>query len=149
MKPTEDDSLVNFIKVPDATSPYFFDITVKHYSGMKASFSHGTIKVKDHEWDWSGNFVTFVEQATLVTEIDVPKPAGWDQLPDNQKGTLAELRDISPIAHVGDGNTVKVGDDAAQIYADDILQNVSTLQHFINTNADFDRSCYQRWIQAP
>ena len=124
MRPTKDDNITNYVKVPDPLSPYRFDINIKSYGEEEANWTDGLIVVDGQEWDWFGSLSGQQKIKVNATVLDVPTPKGWDQIPEKERGDPAGLDAIWPIAHEGDGAKIKQGDDAPQVYADEILQNV-------------------------
>lgn len=63
-----------------------------------------------------------------MREIDLPATGLTLKKPDNLKGSLEELKDITPLAWKDDGFNIKKGSDAAQIYGSDIQYKV---RHFL------------------
>ena len=107
VRPTADDVIINYVKVPDPLSPYCFDINITNYGGLKPSWKHGLLVLNGQEWEWSGSFLTTETIDVDATIIDVPTPNGWNQIPEKERGTPAELDAIWSIAHEGDGAKIK------------------------------------------
>ena len=109
---------LRFVKLRDPVkSDYTFDIIVTDLGKTDASFK-GTMSWQGIDYIWTGRCRSTERKVNReMTVIDIPKPEGL-------KGSLQELRDITPFAWKNEGEKVPKGTDLAQLRGDEILQTV-------------------------